>query len=96
MTLFGMLTYSLPEVTALYDQFFGDSGRLHRSLRCHRLHVGKRGVSALLQGQLDAFQEQIMDFASLVEGDLPQRLISGLWQIDAPAPPTKRLSRRDY
>jgi hypothetical protein len=37
-----------------------------------------------------------MDFASLVEGDLPQRLISGLWQIDAPAPPTKRLSRRDY
>jgi hypothetical protein len=24
-----------------------------------------------------------MDFASFVEGDLPQRLISGLWQIDA-------------
>jgi hypothetical protein len=24
-----------------------------------------------------------MDFAPLVEGDLPQRLISGLWQIDA-------------
>jgi hypothetical protein len=22
-------------VTALYDQFFGDSGRLYRSLRCH-------------------------------------------------------------
>ena len=40
------------------------------------LHVGKRGVSALLQGQLDAFDEQIMDFASLVEGDLPRRLHS--------------------
>jgi hypothetical protein len=36
--------------------------------------VGKRGVSALLQGQLDGFHEQIMDFAPLVEGDLPQRL----------------------
>jgi hypothetical protein len=47
------------------------------------LHVGKRGVSTLLQGQLDAFHEQIMDFASLVEGDLPQPLIGGLWQIDA-------------
>ena len=47
------------------------------------LHVGKRGVSALLQDQLDAFHEQIMDFAPFVEGDLPQRLISGLWQIDA-------------
>src|SRR5215471_13858345 len=35
------------------------------------LHVGKRGVSALLQGQFDALQEQIMDFAPLVEGDLP-------------------------
>jgi hypothetical protein len=22
-------------MTALYDQFFGDSGRLHRSFRCH-------------------------------------------------------------
>jgi hypothetical protein len=29
-----MLTCGLPEVTALYHQFFGDSGRLHRSLRC--------------------------------------------------------------
>ena len=47
------------------------------------LHFGKSGVSVLLQGQLDAFHEQIVDFASLVEGDLPQRLISGLWQIDA-------------
>jgi hypothetical protein len=26
-----------------------------------------------------------MDFASLAEGDLPQRLISGLWKIDAQA-----------
>jgi hypothetical protein len=33
--------------------------------------------------QLDAFQEQIMDFPPLIESDLPQRLISGLWQIDA-------------
>jgi hypothetical protein len=32
---FGILAHSLPAVTALYDQFFGDSGRLHRSLRCH-------------------------------------------------------------
>ena len=30
-------------------------------------------VSALVQGQLDAFHEQIMDFAPLVERDLPQR-----------------------
>jgi hypothetical protein len=47
------------------------------------LHAGERGVSPFLQGQLDAFNERIMDFAPLVEGDLPQRLISGLWQIDA-------------
>ena len=40
------------------------------------LHVGKLGVSALLQGQLDAFHEQIMNFACLVEGDLPQRSMS--------------------
>src|SRR5262249_3257641 len=38
------------------------------------------GVPAFLQGQLDAFHEQIMDFASLVEGDLPQRLIGGIRQ----------------
>jgi len=35
------------------------------------LHFGKRGVSTLLQGQLDAFYEKIMDFAPPVEGDLP-------------------------
>jgi hypothetical protein len=35
------------------------------------LHVCKRGVSSLLQGELDAFHEQIMDFAPLIEGDLP-------------------------
>jgi hypothetical protein len=29
------------------------------------LHVRKRGVSTLLQGQLDAFDQQIMDFAPL-------------------------------
>ncbi|MGC2077060.1 MAG: hypothetical protein WA728_13710, partial [Xanthobacteraceae bacterium] len=46
-------------------------------------HLGQRWVSTLLQGQLDAFYEQIMDFAPLFEGNLPQRLISGLWQIDA-------------
>jgi hypothetical protein len=32
---------------------------------------------------LNAFHEQIMDFAPLVEGDLPERLISGHWQIAA-------------
>jgi hypothetical protein len=47
------------------------------------LHVGKRGVSALLQGQLDTFHEQIMDFPSFVKGDLPQRLVGSLWQINA-------------
>jgi len=46
------------------------------------LQVGKRGVSALLQGQLDAFHEQIMDFAPLVEGDLPQCFISSFWTRD--------------
>jgi hypothetical protein len=39
------------------------------------LHVGKRGESTLLQSQLDALHEQIMDFAPLVEGDLPLRFI---------------------
>jgi hypothetical protein len=34
------------------------------------LHVGKRGVSTLTQGQLDAFHEKIMDFAPFIEGDL--------------------------
>jgi hypothetical protein len=29
------------------------------------------GVSALPQRQLDPFDQQIMDFAPLVEGDLP-------------------------
>jgi hypothetical protein len=37
----------------------------------------------LIQNAVDALHEQVMDFASFVEGDLPQRLISGLWQIDA-------------
>ena len=46
------------------------------------LHVGKGGVSALLQGQFDAFHEKIMDFAPLVESDLPQCFISGFWQVD--------------
>ncbi|MGC2079512.1 MAG: hypothetical protein WA728_26525 [Xanthobacteraceae bacterium] len=67
--------------TALYDQFFGDSGRLHRSLRF--AFMSASAVSALLQGQLDAFHEKIMDFAPFIEGDPPQRLISGLWQVDA-------------
>jgi hypothetical protein len=31
----------------------------------------QRGVSALLQRQLDALDEKIMDFESFVEGDLP-------------------------
>jgi hypothetical protein len=31
------------------------------------LHVAKRWVAALLQGQLDAFDQQIMDLAALVE-----------------------------
>jgi hypothetical protein len=35
VTLFGKLTHSLLGVTALHDQFSGDSGRLHRSLRDH-------------------------------------------------------------
>jgi Resolvase, N terminal domain len=35
ITLFGKLTHSLLGVTALYGQFSGDSGRLHRSLRDH-------------------------------------------------------------
>jgi hypothetical protein len=35
------------------------------------LHVGKRGVSTLLQGQLDAFNQQIMDFPPFIESDLP-------------------------
>jgi hypothetical protein len=35
------------------------------------VHVDKRGVSTLLQGQLDAFHQQITDFTPLVEGDLP-------------------------
>jgi hypothetical protein len=55
------------------------------------LHVGKRGVSTLLQGQLDALYEQIMDFAPLVEGDLPQRLISGVWKQN---PTSRGMSER--
>ena len=34
------------------------------------LHLGKRGVSAFFQGNLDAFHQQIVDFASFVKGDL--------------------------
>jgi hypothetical protein len=30
-----------------------------------------RGVSTLLQGQLDAFNQQIMDFPPFIESDLP-------------------------
>jgi hypothetical protein len=46
-------------------------------------HLGKRRISALLQGQLDALYKQVMDFAPLVKGDLPQRLVSGFGQVDA-------------
>ena len=46
------------------------------------LHLRNRRVSALLQSQLDTFDQQIMDFAPLVEGNLPQRLVGGLRQID--------------
>jgi hypothetical protein len=47
----------------------GSGEEPQRSSLC--LHVGKRRVSTLLQGQLDTFHQQIMDFTPLVEGDLP-------------------------
>jgi hypothetical protein len=48
--------------------------------------------------------EKIMDFAPFVEGDLPQRLISGLRQIDArmldvrwwPAATARELAKRNF
>jgi hypothetical protein len=43
------------------------------ALDVHRLERAATVLSTLLQGQLDAFDQQIMDFAPLVEGDLPQR-----------------------
>src|SRR5215469_15336405 len=46
------------------------------------LHLRNRRISALLQSQLDTFDQQIMDFAPLVERNLPQRLVGGLRQID--------------
>jgi hypothetical protein len=47
------------------------------------LDVAKRRVSALLQGKFDAFHQQVMDFAPLIERDLAQRFIGDLWQVDA-------------
>jgi hypothetical protein len=41
------------------------------------------GISALFERQPDTLNHKVMDPASLFEGNLPQRLIRGLWQVNA-------------
>jgi hypothetical protein len=82
ITLFGKLTHSLLGVTALYGQFSGDSGRLHRSLRDHFVFMSaSAGYPRFFKAS--STPSMIMDFAPLVESDVPQRFVGGFWQIDA-------------
>jgi hypothetical protein len=41
------------------------------------------GISALFERQPDTLDHKVMDPASLIESNLPQRLIRGLWQVNA-------------
>jgi hypothetical protein len=58
--------------------------------RCQRrqpllpgLEVLHRRITPPSQGGIDTLQHEIMDFDPLVEGDLPQRFIDRLWQVQA-------------
>jgi hypothetical protein len=56
--------------------------------RCHRrlpplpgLEVANRWIPAPSQCGIDTLQHEIMDFDPFIEGDLPQRLVDRLWQV---------------
>jgi hypothetical protein len=63
------------------------STNFQRALTALTLQLGLqliyRRIAAFLERHSDALNDNIMDFASFIKGDLAQRLVNGITQIDA-------------
>jgi hypothetical protein len=64
-------------------QFVGLPPDIHVSEHTAAVSSSSARIAALFERQPDTLDHKVMDPASLIESNLPQRLIRSLWQVNA-------------